>query len=62
MPKSQQHWGYDLCAALAVLAVAGLVFWLVPAPAEAGQRMSADDAAPIHSTAKARLRCKDATS
>lgn len=43
MAKSQQHWGYDLCAALAVLTVVGLVFWLVPPPAEAGQPMSAAD-------------------
>lgn len=35
MPKSQAHWGYDLLTVLLVALVSALVFWLVPAQAEA---------------------------
>jgi len=35
MPKAQPHWIHDLAAAAAVLTAAGLVFWLLPLPAEA---------------------------
>jgi hypothetical protein len=62
MPKSQQHWGYDLCAALAVLAVVGLVFWLVPPPADAGQHLSGAGTPAIFLTLSVRLQCKDAIS
>jgi hypothetical protein len=33
MPKAKQHWVHDLVAGVAVLAVAALVFWLLPLPA-----------------------------
>jgi len=32
MPKSQQHWGYDLLTVLLVTLVSVVVFWLVPVP------------------------------
>lgn len=31
MPKSRQHWGYDLLTLSLVLGVAAFVFWAVPA-------------------------------
>lgn len=31
MPKTSAHWVHDLAALVMVLAVSGLVFWLVPA-------------------------------
>jgi hypothetical protein len=30
MPKSEQHWGYDLAVALFIALIVGMVFWLVP--------------------------------
>ena len=33
MPKAQQQWVGDVIAGIAVLAVAALVFWLLPLPA-----------------------------
>jgi hypothetical protein len=30
MPRAEQHWGYDVAAAAAVVVVVSLVFWLVP--------------------------------
>jgi membrane-associated phospholipid phosphatase len=49
MPKHKPHWGHDLVAAAIVGAVAALVFWLVPLPAQAAD--------PLHDTTP----CKDAT-
>jgi len=33
MPKARPHWIHDLMTGAAVLAAAGLVFWLLPLPA-----------------------------
>lgn len=33
MPKSQQHWGYDLLTVLLVALISVVVFWFVPLPA-----------------------------
>jgi hypothetical protein len=40
MPKSQQHWGYDLLTVLLVVLVGAFVFWLVPAQAEVASALA----------------------
>jgi hypothetical protein len=32
MPRTEQHWGYDLATVLLVAVIAALVFWLAPSP------------------------------
>lgn len=41
MPKSKDHWAYDLAAAACVIAIAVLVFWLAPVPAQAAPLVAA---------------------
>ena len=35
MPRAEQQWVHDVVAVLVVAAVATLVFWLLPLPAQA---------------------------
>lgn len=55
MPKSRSHWGYDLLTVLLVALVSGIVFWVVPAQAQAATLQLGVAASPAAALAEGAL-------